>query len=257
MHIHPSLRSTAASGLVAGALVCTVASLVYPVYKFTKTQDAAAGTSAQAPVVPGFPTPSGPTETTTSGPLTAADREFVVQVRLSDLWELPAGQQAQAQGTTAAVRSAGGDLVTGHTRLDGDVQSAAVAVGVDLPTQPDAGQRASLTRLSGAQGTAYDRLFANTLHGSDDALFQFAAQIRADTQNSVVRRLATQTNGIVLQQIAALERTGLVDFTGGGTTAPPAPTPTTSASSVSPAPSSPVPAPPTITYTISASEAPR
>ncbi|PWI41354.1 DUF4142 domain-containing protein [Streptomyces sp. ICBB 8177] len=253
MHIHPSLRSTAASGLVAGALVCTLASLVYPVYKFTKTQDTAAGTRAQAPVVAGFPTPSGPTETTVSGPLTAADREFVVQVRLSDLWELPAGQQAQAQGTTAAVRSAGGDLVTGHTRLDGDVQSAAVAVGVDLPTQPDAGQRASLTRLSDAQGTAYDKLFANTLHGSDDALFQFAAQIRADTQNSVVRRLATQTNGIMLQQIAALERTGLVDFTaGGGPTTAATPTPPATS-----APSSPAPAPPTITYTISASEVPR
>lgn len=40
------------------------------------------------------------------GPLTEADRDFVVKVRAAGLWEYPLGEMAMARGTSPAMKEA-------------------------------------------------------------------------------------------------------------------------------------------------------
>src|SRR5688500_8939666 len=57
-----------------------------------------------------------PTETTQTrfGPLTDADRDFLVKVRLAGLWEGPAGREAQQRAGSQQVKEAGQHLIDGH-----------------------------------------------------------------------------------------------------------------------------------------------
>src|SRR5581483_10601511 len=52
------------------------------------------------------------------GPLTAADHDFLVRVRLAGLWEGPSGRLAQQRASSRRVKEAGQHMMAGHTELD-------------------------------------------------------------------------------------------------------------------------------------------
>ena len=63
------------------------------------------------------PTPQTASRTYTvnvQGPLTMADRDFLVKVRLAGLWERPSGEQAQERSQNDAVKEAGEALHYAH-----------------------------------------------------------------------------------------------------------------------------------------------
>ncbi|WP_408996096.1 SIMPL domain-containing protein [Streptomyces scabiei] len=136
--------------------------------------------------------------TTRYGPLSALDRDFITKVRLAGLWELPAGQQAETKGDTAAVRTAGEHLIEGHTFLDARVRDVAARLNVPLPNQPSDQQKQWLATLDAARGETYDREFANILRLAHGRVFSVVAQVRATTRNSLVRALADDANTTVL-----------------------------------------------------------
>jgi predicted outer membrane protein len=182
-------------------LTATLAALVFPVWSYADRS----GTTGASVL-------SDQTVTTRYGPLSALDRDFVTRVRLAGLWELPAGQQAEEKGTTAAVRTAGQHLIDGHTFLDERVRDVAARLGLPLPNQPNAQQQQWLATLNAAQGVDFDREFANILRLAHGKVFTVVAQVRATTQNSLVRALADDANTTVLDHIKVLEATGYVDF---------------------------------------------
>ncbi|WP_225826299.1 DUF4142 domain-containing protein [Streptomyces naphthomycinicus] len=189
------------TGLVVTALAATVVALLVPLWSYADRQD-----PASANVL------STQTVTTPYGPLSAQDRDFVTKVRLAGLWELPAGELAQRKGTTPAVRTAGLHLVDGHTSLDAHVRTVATQLGVSLPNEPNAQQRQWLATLNRAGGQDFDRRFAGLLRLAHGRVFSLVAQVRAGTQNSLVRDLADDANATVLDHIKVLEATGYVDF---------------------------------------------
>jgi predicted outer membrane protein len=220
------------TGLVVAGLVTTLAALVFPVWSYADRSGTGVDLLDEGTVSTRF------------GPLSALDREFVTKVRLAGLWELPAGQQAEARGTSTAVRTAGEHLVEGHTFLDARVREVAARLGLELPNQPNSRQQHWLSELSAAHGDDYERKFANILRRAHGQVFSLVAQVRATTRNSLVRDLADDANKTVLDHIKVLESTGLVDFDAlardaAGASAPP--------ETRSPAPPGPVasPAPPT------------
>ncbi|MER6982473.1 DUF4142 domain-containing protein, partial [Streptomyces carpinensis] len=101
------------TGLILSVLAGTVVALLVPLWSYTHR-------SATPPDLL-----SARTVATQYGPLSELDRDFVTNVRLTGLWELTAGQQAEEKGTTDAVRSAGRHLVQGHTSLDRRVRDVA------------------------------------------------------------------------------------------------------------------------------------
>ncbi|MGJ5799762.1 DUF4142 domain-containing protein [Streptomyces europaeiscabiei] len=188
------------TGLIVAGLTATLIALVFPIWSYADRS----GT--------GVSVLNASTVTTQYGPLSALDREFITKVRLAGLWELPAGQQAEAKGTTAAVRTAGAHLIEGHTYLDARVRNVATRLALPLPNQPNDQQRAWLDTLTAAQGESYDREFANILRLAHGKVFSVVAQVRATTRNSLVRDLADDANTTVLDHIKVLEATGLVDY---------------------------------------------
>lgn len=190
------------TGLIVTALAATVVALLVPLWSYADRQDDPASASVL----------STRTVTTPYGPLSAQDRDFVTKVRLAGLWELPAGELAQRKGTTPAVRTAGQHLVDGHTSLDAHVRTVATQLGITLPNEPNEQQRQWLATLDTAEGQDFDRQFAGLLRLAHGRVFSLVAQIRAGTQNSLVRDLADDANATVLDHIKVLEATGYVDF---------------------------------------------
>ncbi|MDX2936629.1 DUF4142 domain-containing protein [Streptomyces ipomoeae] len=193
-------RLASGTGLIVAGMTATLVAMIFPIWSYTDRS----GTGVDAL--------NASTVTTQYGALSGLDREFITKVRLAGLWELPAGQQAQAKGTTQAVRTAGEHLVEGHTFLDARVRNVAARLGLALPNQPSDQQKAWLETLSAAQGDQYDREFANILRLAHGKVFSLVAQVRATTRNSLVRDLADDANTTVLDHIKVLEATGLVDY---------------------------------------------
>jgi len=227
------LRRINGTTLVIAALFATVGALAYPVWSYADR----AGTG-QANVAAG-------TVATKWGPLTAADRDLIVRVRLAGLWELPAGQQAIERAPSKAIKEAGDHLIVGHTDLDKRVRIVAAQLGVELPNQPNDQQQGWLQELSAASGQEYEYKFANLLRAAHGKIFPVIGAVRNTTRNTLVRQLASDTNLTVLDHITMLEKTGAVDFDSiandvanastASPTGPPAPVPGISGASAPPA----------------------
>ena len=124
-------------------------------------------------------------------PISPADRDFVVRVRLAGLWEIPAGQMAAQKGVDPQVRRVGKEIAAQHG-LDALTRAAAARVGVALPDRPLYDQRGWLAEMRAAQGTDFDRVFVERLRAAHGLIFSAIAAIRAGTHNDVVRRLAQE-----------------------------------------------------------------
>jgi predicted outer membrane protein len=146
-----------------------------------------------------------------AGPVTELDKTFLVKVRQAGLWEMPAGDLAQTHASSDAVKRAGLHLLDGHSHLDQLVREDAKMLGVQLPDQASAEQQGWVRQLTAAQGLEFDDLFVNLLRASHGKIFATIAEVRAGTQNDVIRRHARQANQTVLDHMEVLEDTGLVD----------------------------------------------
>jgi predicted outer membrane protein len=162
---------------------------------------------------------------TQHGPLTLADRDFLVKVRQAGLWEGPSGQQAQERSENQAIKEAGRHMIDGHAELDQTVLEVAGQLNVQLPTEPNADQQAWMAEMAAAPTpAAYDQVFVKRLRAAHGKVFGFVAQIRAGTRNDLIRSFANRTMEIVLDHITMLENTNLVNYAA----LPPPPEPTSS-----------------------------
>lgn len=165
-------------------------------------QTSAAQTSA---VPPGW-------SMTQYGPLSPADRDIVVRVRLAGLWEAPAGAEATRKAADPTVRQVGEHLAREHTTLDETVRSVAAQLGVALPNTPTAEQRGWLDELDRATGAQFDQIFVDRLRAAHGTVFSLLSGVRAGTRNSLVRSFAQAAVDIVMRHMTLLEGTGLVRF---------------------------------------------
>jgi len=194
------LRRINGTAVLISAIVATTGALVFPVWSYGDR----AGTG-QANV-------AASTVNTPWGPLTAADRDLIVRVRLAGLWELPAGQQAIERAPSQAIKEAGDHLIVGHTDLDKRVRIIAAQLGVALPNVPNEQQQGWLREMSAATGAEYEYKFANLLRAAHGKIFPAIGAVRNTTRNTLVRQLASDANQTVLDHITVLEKTGRVDF---------------------------------------------
>ncbi|MER7053360.1 MULTISPECIES: DUF4142 domain-containing protein [unclassified Streptomyces] len=190
-------RTTAGTAFVAGALVLTLTALAYPAMLGVRNT-----VSTQDRVI----------TNTVFGPLTEADRDFVVKVRAAGLWEHPLGLMAMERGSTPEMKEAGEHLVVGHARLDATCRRIAPELGVTLPNLASPQQQRFVSTVDGTTGKQFDTTAVNIMRITHGQIFPVIAKVRANTKNSLVRQLADQANDTVLDHITVLEKTGLVNF---------------------------------------------
>lgn len=190
-------RNATGTLFVTGALGLTLAALAYPGMLGLQTVSG---------------NPSRIIAQTQWGPLTEADRDFVVKVRAAGLWEYPVGQMAVKKGTTKAVVTAGQHLIDGHAALDASCRKIAPMLNITLPNVASPQQQGFVDTLSADTGKKFDSDMANILRVTHGSIFNTIAKIRSTTENSLVRALANQANATVLDHITVMEETGLVDY---------------------------------------------
>lgn len=190
-------RNATGTLFVGGALTLTLAALAYPsMLGLTTVSNSPSRVIAQ----------------TQWGPLTEADRDFVVKVRAAGLWEYPVGQMALKKGTSKGVLVAGQHLISGHAALDATCRTIAPQLDIVIPNQPSAQQQGFINTLNADNGNKFDTDFANILRITHGQIFTTVAKIRSTTNNTLVRALADQANTTVLDHITVMEKTGLVNF---------------------------------------------
>jgi putative membrane protein len=150
------------------------------------------------------------------GPLSDADRDLLVKIQETWLWELPAAEQARQRAKSRQVKDAAKQFAAQRADLEEEVRSVAGGLRVPLPRTPGAEQRTWMNELSAAAekktaGKEYDRLFVNRIRAAQGETLTLAARVRASTRNSLIREFAQRAVDTVMRQMALLEHTGLVD----------------------------------------------
>ena len=159
----------------------------------------------------GMPGMSGYTATQW-GPLSPADRDLIVKVRLACLWEMSTGQQMQQQASNPAVKDAGAKISAEHTDLDQKTRDIADKLGVPLPASPNAQQVAWMKEISSKTGSDYDRTAVQRLREAHGIVLPVLSEVRISTRNDMVREFATEGALYVNRHIGYLESTGLVNY---------------------------------------------
>lgn len=193
----PISRRMVGTVFVGGALVLTLSALAYPAMLGVET------TSANQDRV---------IANTQYGPLTEADRDFVVKVRAAGLWEHPLGLMAMERGTTPEMKEAGEHLVVGHARLDLACRKLASELNITLPNQASPQQQQFVATVDSKTGKEFDATGVAIMRVTHGQIFPAIAKIRGTTQNSLVRQLADLANDTVLDHMTVLEKTQLVNF---------------------------------------------
>ncbi|MCC9706651.1 DUF4142 domain-containing protein [Streptomyces sp. MNU76] len=187
---------TAGAIFMSGGLLMTVVALAYPaILGVEKT-----ATSTERVIA-----------TTPFGPLTEADRDFVIKVRSAGLWEYPLGEMAMERGTTPEMKEAGEHLVVGHAGLDEMCRRIAPELGITLNNQASPQQQQFVATVDAATGKEFDSTAVQIMRVTHGQIFPAIAKIRASTRNTLVRQLADLANDTVLDHITVLEKTGLVN----------------------------------------------
>ncbi|MEV0227827.1 DUF4142 domain-containing protein [Streptomyces sp. NPDC050704] len=146
------------------------------------------------------------------GPLTEADRDFVVKVRAAGLWEYPLGEMTMQRGTTKEMKTAGEHLIVGHAGLDEMCRKIAPELNITLPNQASPQQQQFVATVDSKTGKEFDSTAVGIMRVTHGQIFPTIAKIRASTQNTLVRQLADLSNDTVLDHITVLEDTGLVNY---------------------------------------------
>jgi predicted outer membrane protein len=193
----PISAKKAGNVFVFGALGLTLAALAYPAMLGVQNT-----TSSPDRVI----------ANTRYGPLTEADRDFVVKVRAAGLWEYPLGEMAMERGTTVEMREAGKHLIVGHAGLDDMCRKIAPELGVVLPNVASPQQQQFVATADAATGKGFDSTAVTIMRVTHGQIFPVIAKTRATTRNVMIRALADLANDTVLDHITVLENTGLVNI---------------------------------------------
>ena len=156
------------------------------------------------------------------GTITAADRDFVVKVRLAGLWEIPAGNMAQEKSKDKRVQAIGKAIAGQHVTLDKLDVEAAKKLGLALPSVPNSDQQGWLNEMKAADGAQFDQIFIDRLRAAHGKIFPAIGIIRASTRNDSVRKLAQEANQFVMTHMTLLESSGIVNYGALPTAAAPA-----------------------------------
>ncbi len=148
----------------------------------------------------------------TAGPLDPVDRDALYQVKQAGLWEMPVGSSMSERAEDPRVREVGRLIAAEHAELDALVETAAAEVGVALPVEPTAQQQDWIAEIAAQPRTTFDQRAVFLLRQAHGAVLPVLAQVRAATENAVVREFTAEAMTYVQRHIEYLESTGLVDY---------------------------------------------
>jgi len=107
----------------------------------------------------------------------------------------------------------GAEIAKQHAQLDRLVVDAANKLNYRLPDEPNTDQQKWLAEMEEAKaGADFDQVFVDRLRAAHGKIFPVIGGVRSGTRNDIVRKLAADANGFVLNHLTLLESTGLVKY---------------------------------------------
>jgi len=178
---------------------------------FVLTAPAAFAQMTQQPGTAGAPAQGSAAGTK----INKADERFLTEAMQGDLAEVQMGELAQQKGGSDRVKEFGQTLTKDHGEHSQKLQQLGQQMGVTLPTEPSARQKADHDRLSRLSGAQFDREFARHMvedHRRDIAKYQAEAK-----KSGPIGDLAKQTVPVLQHHLQmAQELTRPAPTTGSG-----------------------------------------
>ena len=108
-----------------------------------------------------------------------AEKSFMTKAMQGDMAEVKMGQLAEQNGQSAKVKDFGKTLVQDHSANLDKAKSIAQSMSVQVPSAPNAKQKAAYDKLSKLNGAAFDKKFAKDMvkdHKKDISEFEREAK---------------------------------------------------------------------------------
>ncbi|GAC1427662.1 MAG: hypothetical protein NVSMB62_25590 [Acidobacteriaceae bacterium] len=127
----------------------------------------------------------------------AGDKKFVMKALQGGMAEVKLGQLATEKASSQEVKDFGQKMVDDHTKLGDQMKSVAAQIGVTVPSDVSAKDKALMTKLQGLSGAAFDKAYINAMvadHKEDDKEFKME---ETGGKNSQVKDAATQGESLI------------------------------------------------------------
>jgi putative membrane protein len=115
----------------------------------------------------------------------SADSTFMMKAAQGGMAEVELGKMAVQKASSDRVKQFGQQMVDDHSRANDELKSLAAGKGMTLPGAVDAKDKATIRRLEGLQGEAFDRAYMEDMvndHQADIAEFQREADHGSDPE---------------------------------------------------------------------------
>lgn len=149
------------------------------------------------------------------------DRTYLRAAHQSNLAEIAGGRLAQQKGRSQQVKDLGARFVADHTRLDAAVRETASALNVDLPSEPNAEQKAIAARYQATSGDEFDDLYISTQMELHMKAMALGEKELADGSDAQAKRVAQSAAPVIAahhdQLNSAARALGLPQMVGTGT----------------------------------------
>lgn len=113
------------------------------------------------------------------------DKEFAKKAAAGGMAEVKMGRLAEANGSSANIKSFGQKMITDHSAANASLKTAAAKDNVALPDNPSPDEQQTIDKLSKLNGDAFDREYAKTMvkdHSKDVQLFRKEADSGKDPE---------------------------------------------------------------------------
>jgi len=121
------------------------------------------------------------------------DSRFAMAAASGGMTEVQLGQMAKDKGSSQAVKNFGQKMVDDHGKANEELKGIAATKNITLPTSPNAKDQATITKMSGLSGAAFDRAYVKDMvmdHKKDIAAFQKESSSGKDNE---IKAFATKT----------------------------------------------------------------
>lgn len=132
------------------------------------------------------------------------DVKFAMEAASGGMTEVALGKLAQEKGVNARVKKFGSMMVMDHSKANDSLKAVAARKNINLPTAPNAKDRATIDKLSKLSGKAFDDAYVNDMiddHKHDVSAFEDAAKSLKDPD---LKAFATKTLPVLKSHLDAI-----------------------------------------------------
>jgi putative membrane protein len=128
-----------------------------------------------------------------AGSISSADRTFVTKAAQIGLAEVQTGELAKSKAASDQAKQYGDHMVSDHTKKNDELKQIVSSKQMDMPTAPAAKDQATLKKLQGLSGAAFDRAYLDSqIAGHKEAISAFQAEARSG-RDPELKAFATET----------------------------------------------------------------